>query len=375
VAWRAALLIGLLVLAGCSGSSQETAVLPEPKVSVSTPIVRDDIEDAEYYTGRTKATDSVQVKARATGYLEKILFEAGAEVKKGQLLFQIDDRTYKADLEKARADVTRLEASVERFASDLNRARRMRMGDAVSREEFDKISAHRDESAALLVGAKATAKRQELNLGFTKVYAPIDGKISQYNVTVGNLVTQDQTTLTSIVSVAPIWAEFDVDERTVLRVQKMVRDGKFKNYRDAKVPVFIGTQIDRGYPHAGFIDFVDNKLNTTTGTLLVRGEFPNTDRALTPGLFVRVRVPLGGKTRGLLVTESALASDQGRKVLYVVNDQNEVEQRAVGLGPLVDGMRVIARGVKAGERVIISGLQRVQQGMKVQVREVPMPRP
>jgi RND family efflux transporter MFP subunit len=373
---RLGLLIGLVALAGCGGGQHaQQSSSPTPQVKVSKVLQRDRLEDYEYYTGRTRPIESVEVKPRVTGYLEKILFEAGAEVKKGQVLFHIDDRTYKADYDRATADVTRIQATLERYNADLDRARRMRLGDAISREEYDKASASKAETAAQLAAAKATVEHAKLFLNFTKVLSPIDGVISKYDVTVGNLVTQDQTTLTNIVSVAPIWAYFDVDERTVLRVMDLIRQKKVKSHRDAKVPVSLATETEKGFPHKGIIDFVDNKLDAGTGTLSVRGIFANEDRVLAPNLFVRVRVAIGEPHSGLLVADSAVVTDQGRKLLYVVDDQGEVQARPVRLGALADGLRVIESGVEAGERVIVSGLQRVQPGIKVEVKEVPMPLP
>src|SRR5262249_31523757 len=189
-------------------------------------------------------------------------------------------------------------------------------------------------------------------------YSPIDGRISRTRITRGNLVLADQTLLTTVVSLDPIFAYYDADERTVLQVQQQIRKGAFKSYREAKFPVYLGTQIEKGFPHAGHIDFVENRLDPNTGTLRVRGVFPNKDRILTPGLFVRIRVPLGQPHKAVVVSERALGSDQGQRFLYVVNDQNEVEYRAVQVGSLRDGMRVIESGAKAGEWVIVNGLQR-----------------
>ena len=245
--------------------------------------------------------------------------------------------------------------------------------DAISREEYDKISTGKDEAQAALASAKAAARSAELQLEFTKVFAPIDGRISRTNITKGNLITQDQTLLTTIRTIAPIYAVLDVDERTVLQIQKKLREGKFKSYREADLPVYLGTQIEEGqYPHRGSIDFVENTIDPSTATLRVRGLFPNKERVLQPGMSVHIRLPLGESRRALVVAEQALGSDQGQRFLYLVNDKDEVVYRNVQVGGLRDGARVIEAGVKAGDRVIVKGLQRVREGAKVKPTEVPM---
>jgi RND family efflux transporter MFP subunit len=319
------------------------------------------------------AVEAVEIKARATGYLEEMLFKEGDDVKKGQLLYRIDDRTYKANLAKLQGEVEQQQAALTRLNSEQARARRLRTGDAISREEADKIETSREEARAALTSAKAAAKRSELDLEFTKVYAPIDGRISKSNITKGNLVTSDQTTLTTIRTIRPIYAYFDVDERTVLQVQKNIREKKVTSYREAKFPVRLGTQIEEGeYPHEGFIDFVENTLDPSTGTLRCRGEFPNTQGILQPGLFVRIRLPLGQPYKALMVNEQALGTDQNQRFVFVVNEKDVVEQRTVQVGPLRDGARVILTGVRAGDWVIVRGLQRVREGATVKPTKVAM---
>jgi RND family efflux transporter MFP subunit len=370
------LLLGLGLLGGgCNGRrSSEPPPVPPAVVQIAQLTQRDNLDFADF-TGRTDAVQSVDVKARATGYLEKVMFVEGQEVKEGQQLYQIDDRTYKADLDKQKAEVNRLQAMLDQLNADLARAKRMRVGDAISREDFDKAVASRDSTSAQLASARASVRTAELNLEFTRVYSPIDGGISRTRITKGNLVLADQTLLTTVVSLDPIYAYYDADERTVLEVQQQIRKGAFKSYREAKFPVYLGTQIEKGFPHVGQIDFVESRLDPNTGTLRVRGVFPNKDRVLTPGLFVRIRVPLGQPHKAVVVSERALGSDQGQRFLYVVNDKDEVEYRAVQVGSLRDGMRVIESGAKAGEWVIVNGLQRVRPGARVEPKKVPMPGP
>jgi RND family efflux transporter MFP subunit len=361
-------------LSGCTGQQTGGKSQETPKVTVSE-ITLTDSADREDFTGRVEPLESVEVKARATGYLDEVRFKDGENVKKGDVLFKIDDRTYKTDLARAEGDVSRLQASLDRYNADLARARRLRVGDAMSREDYDKTVASKEETAASLASARAVVDRAKLNLGFCTVDSPIDGRVSRTLITKGNLVTQDQTTLTTIVTMAPIWVYFDVDERTVLRIQQLIARKKVKSRHEANAPVFVGTQIETGYPHEGVIDFVDTKLDSTTGTLRVRGIFPNKDQVLSPGLSVRVRVPIGQKEKTILVSERAVGSDLGEKFLYVVNSESVVEQHPVKLGALRDGLRVVESGVKPGDWVIVRGLQRVRPGDTVDPERVPMPKP
>jgi RND family efflux transporter MFP subunit len=361
----------ILTIVGC-GSGPARPALPPAIVSVSK-VSPAKIIDYVDFTGRTEAKETVEIKARVTGYLMSVEFEEGKLVQAGDILYRIDDRTYKAELAKAQGEVSRNEALLERLKSDLTRARRMRVGEAISREEYDKISGNVEETTAALMSAKAAAARTQLDVDFTVVKAPISGRISRTLITAGNLVTADNTKLTSIVSVDPMYATFDVDERTVLRIQAMIREGKFKSAREAKVRVDLGTQLEQGHPHQGFINFVDNRIDPSTGTLRVRGEFPNADAALSPGLFVRIRLPLGEAQESLVVTESAIGTDQGIRFVYVVDDENKVTQRTVTVGALRDGLRVIESGLQPGERVIVRGLQRVREGVRVESTEVEMP--
>jgi RND family efflux transporter MFP subunit len=366
----------ILAVVGCGGDPHGASKGPPrpTEVSVSKVKLSKNI-DYEDFTGRTEAKESVEIKARVTGHLEEILFKEGDLVKKGQLLYRVDDRTYKAELAKLQGEITRNEALSDRLGSDLGRARRMRVGDAISREEYDKITSNKDEAGAALDAAKAAARRAELNVEFTKIYSPIDGKISRTRITRGNLVTQDQTLLTNIVSVDPIYAHFDADEQTVLRLQKRIRDKKLTMGKKVPPPLLLGTQIEKGFPHKGVINFVDNQIDPSTGTLRIRGEFPNKEAILTPGLFVRIRLPLGEKKQAIVISERALGSDQGQRYVFVVGEDNKVVQRPVEVGPLRDGLRVIRSGVKVGEWVIVNGLQRVREGSIVEPTKVEMPKP
>ena len=371
------LFLGLcLVMAGCARVPSEAPEAAPTPVTVSHPVERDVTDHADF-TGRTAAVDSVEVRARVPGYLDKVNFKEGALVKKDDKLFEIDPRQYRADLERARGTVAQYDARVHRLERDYRRVKNLLARGAVGQEEYDRYESDYREAAANLDVAKANRDLATLNMGYTRVTAPVSGRVSRYVVTVGNLIQSgDQnggTLLTTIVSVDPMYVYFDMDERTVLRVRHLIREGKASAAREAEWPVSLGLATEEGFPHQGTINFEDNQVNPKTGTLRVRGVFRNKDELLSPGLFARVRVPIGRAHRGLLVTDRAVDTDQGQKVLYVVNEKNEVVSRAVRLGALHHGLREVAEGLNAGERVIVSGLQQVRPGVTVEPRLVDMP--
>jgi RND family efflux transporter MFP subunit len=373
----AALLLGAcLNLTGCARAPSEAPAAAPPPVTVSYPVERE-VSDYADFTARTAAVDSVELRARVSGYLDQAGFKEGTLVKKGDLLFEIDPRTYQATLRTAEGNLATAQARVERLTADLARARRMVSQRAIGREEFDKIAGDHSEAAAQRTALTAAVERARLDVGFTRVTAPISGRISRYSVTVGNLVQAGDLTggtlLTTIVSVDPMYAYFDVDERTVLRVKQLVREGKLRTPDNVEIPVWLGLANEDGYPHRGTINFVDNQVNAKTGTLKVRGVFPNKDEALSPGYFARVRVPVSAAHKALLVTERALDTDQGQKVVYVVDRDNKVVSRPVRLGALHDGLREITDGLKARERVIVIGLQQIRPGLTVEPKLVDMP--
>jgi RND family efflux transporter MFP subunit len=369
---RVVLLLALGIgLAGCARvPSQTPAAAPMP-VTVSYPVERD-VTDFADFTGRTAAVDSVEVRARVSGYLDTVNFKEGALVKKDDKLFQIDPRPYRAELARATGTVAQIDARVRRLERDYHRAKNLIVRGAVGQEEYDRYEADYREAVASLDVAKANRDLAALNVEYAKVIAPVSGRISRYVVTVGNLIQSgDQnsgTLLTTIVSVDPMYAYFDVDERTVLRIRQLIREGKAKSAGQTKWPVALGLATEEGFPHKGTINFEDNQVNPKTGTLRVRGVFRNKDEALSPGFFARVRVPIGQAHQALLVTDRAIDTDQGEKVLYIVDKKHEVVSRPVRLGALHDGLREITEGLKPGEEVIVSGLQQVRPGVTVEPR-------
>jgi RND family efflux transporter MFP subunit len=329
-------------------------------------VLRQVIDHVEL-TGRTAAVESVQVRARVWGHLQKINFSEGADVKKGDLLFLIDQRPYQAAVSRADAEVEQAEARCNRLRNDYARARSLLPTRGISREEHDKINGDFQESQATCRAARSMLETARLNLDYTEVRAAVAGQVGRAMVTVGNMVTSGEnsgTMLTTIVSLDPMYAYFDVDERTFLQVRRLLR--KIKGDLKANPPeVELGLAHEEGYPHRGHIDFADNQVDPGTGTLKVRGVFPNADRELTPGLFARIRLPLGASHQAILVPDRAIDTDQGQKVVYVVGEDNIAQKRPVRLGRLHDGLREIQAGVKPTEQVVIEGLQRVRPGAPV----------
>lgn len=368
-------LVALLALTACR---REEPAAPDKQaivVTVARP-VRAQVTDTEDFNGRLAAKESVDVRARVAGYLAKVFFKEGDEVKQGAKLFEIDQRPYKADLDKAAADVERAKAVQKTTAYELERQRDLLQRSATSKADFDKAVGEASVASASVRAAEATLEQAKLNLEYTTIHAEIAGRIGKYELTPGNLVAANQTLLTRIESVDPMYAYFDIDEQTVVDIKRDIQAGKIKSANDEIVPVDMAIAGDVGFPHKGSINFVDNRLDPNTGTLKVRGVFPNEEknafRLLTPGMFCRVRLVLGDPHDALLVAERALGSEQGQKYVLTVDAQNVVQYTPVKVGRAVNGMRVIDQGLKADERVIILGQMRVRPGMTVEAKEAPM---
>jgi RND family efflux transporter MFP subunit len=373
----AALALGFcLGLTGCSRAPSGAPAAPPLPVTISYP-VEAEVTDYADFTARTAAVDSVEVRAHVWGYLQKVNFKEGALVRKGDVLFELDPAPYQALVDQAKAKVRQSEAVLTYDDADYERNRSLVTSGAVTRQDVEKSAAAKGVDLANIAADKAQVRSRELDLGYTRVTAPVSGRVSRYLVTVGNLIQSgDQgggTLLTTIVSVDPIYAYFDVDERTVLRVRRLIREGKAGTPDDVEIPVWLGLANEAGHPHRGTVNFIDNQVNARTGTLKVRGVFPNKDEVLTPGYFARVRVPIGVPHKAVLINESALDTDQGQKVVYVVGGDNRVTSRPVRLGQLHDGLREVTDGLKPGERLIVTGLQQVRPGLTVEPSLVDMP--
>ncbi len=338
-------------------------------VTASQPVQRDVVEWDEY-PGRLEAVAMVEVRARVNGYLQSVNFKDGAEVKKGDLLFVIDPRQYQADLDHATADLQQAETRLELASNDLARAERLLKSKAISEEEADSRSKAKKEAEAMIQSERAMVENAQLNMEYTHITSPIDGRIGRKLITEGNLVNNNQgqsTLLTTIVSLDPIYCYFDADERAVQKYQKLTRDGKGDNMLNGQVVCEAELASEAGFPHKGALDFLDNRVDPATGTLRVRGVFPNPgpDRVLQPGFFARVRVPGSERYPALLIPEQAVGTDQGQRFVCVVNDQDTVEYRSVKLGPVVDGLRVVREGVHTNDWVVVNGLMSARPGSKV----------
>jgi RND family efflux transporter MFP subunit len=356
---------------GCSKQVQLASPAPST-VSVITPIEREIVEWDEY-TGRLESPETVEIRARVNGYLEKVHFKEGKELKKGDLLFTIDRRPYKAELDRAAAEHERALSQAELAQTEAERAKRLIETKAISTEDFDNKTKTYASSLALVKSAKAALAAAELNYEFTEIRSPIQGRIGRALVTEGNLVSggvagTGATMLTTIVSQDPLYCYVDMDERSVLKYIRLRREGRRVSALDTEIPVEVALADETDFPRKGVMDFVDNKLDPTTGTVRCRGVIANPERALGPGFFARLRIPGSGKYLALLLPDRAFGSDQAQKFVYVVTAEKKVEFRPVSVGPIVDGLRVVTSGLKAGEQVVVEGLVRVRPGIVVDAR-------
>jgi len=370
--------LGTGLIAGCGQQPQPAATDELPVIPVSRPIKRK-VTDYVYYTGRTDAVQAVGVRPRVTGYLVKMPFKEGAEVKKGDLLFEIDPRPYKAQFDQAVSQVNLYKAQLELARTTYARDRTIdgRSSGAISMQQLDQDRAAVDQAAAQVKAFQAFTEVYKLNHEFTRVTSPIDGMVSRYYLTLGNLANQDQTLLTTVVSLDPMYTYFDMDENTLLRFTRAINAGLIKEA--SKVPIDMSLQGEEGFPHRGYCDFINNAVNPSTGTISVRGVYPNPKpkngrRLLTPGMFVRIRLPIGEPHDALLVIDRAVGSDQGIKFVYVLDKDNKIQYRRITTGALQeDGLRVIETGVNPDDRVVVGALQQVRPHMEVDPDETPMP--
>ncbi|HEX5272621.1 MAG TPA: efflux RND transporter permease subunit [Gemmataceae bacterium] len=333
-----------------------------PEVTVAQPVSRE-VTDSEDFTGRLDAVESVDLRPRVTGYLDKVLFKEGADVKKGDALFVIDQRPYKAALDQAQANQKAAQEQSDLARRTLERIRAS--GAAATRADVEVAEGQSRVAAAQADAAKAAVEIARLNLDWTTVRSPIDGRIGRSLLDAGNLVRADETPLGNVVSLDPVYVYFGVDERTLLRLERLARAGKGKGLARADVPVSVGLADEDGYPRRGTLSFVDNRVSADTGMVQMRVTLPNTDRSLRPGLFARVRLAVGAPHKALLVPEDAVGDDQGRKTVYVVDKDNKVVSRAVTLGAKQNGLRVVSEGLKPDERVIVEGRSRARPGQTV----------
>ncbi len=367
------------ILLGCGPAAPPVADTPPPPVTVSQPVVRNVI-DHDDYEGRIASVPMVEVRARVRGHLIKINFHDGEMVKEGQVLYEIDPRPPKAALDAAKAQEKAADAALQFARAEFNRTRALLPSGASTREELESWAAKQAIAKGDLLKAQAAVEQAQLEVDFTTIKAPISGRISRTQVDVGNLVNigGGETLLTTIVSVDPMYVYFDVDERALLRYRKDYRKGPKEGdaeppLKDLKIPVYVALEGEEGYPHKGLIDFADNQVNPSTGTIQVRGVLPNTTRILDAGMRARVRIPVSDPHKSLMITERAVGTDQGRRFVYIVNDQNVAERRDVKLGRLSDGLQVVLEGLKPEDWIVVNGIQRVRDGAKVEPKQISMP--
>ena len=366
-----------LILMGC-GSKNDTAAnkaqMPVPNVKVALPLTQD-VTEWDDFTGRIEAVSSVDIRARVSGYLEKVNFKAGELVKKGELLFQIDPKPFAAQLNFAEAELERAKAKYELAKNDLERAKRLLSGKAISEEEHDARTKGSQETLAAVQSAAANVATAKLNLEYTKIRAPIDGRIGRELITEGNLVGgggADATLLTFIVSVDPIYVYVDVDERSALKYRRLaIHEG----HRVRLVPVQLAVADEADFPHLGHIDYISPRADISTGTVSLRGILANTDGLLSPGFFARLRVRGSAPYSALLIPDRAIATDQAQRFVWVVNQEQKVEYRKVLLGSHVGQLRVITQGLKAGDWVVIEGIQKLMPNLQVNAEHISLDEP
>lgn len=376
VSHRIPTILFLTLLAACSGqSSQEAAPPPPMEVPVATVLERE-ISEWDEYTGRLEAVETVEIRPQVSGYLQQVNFEEGRDVRKGDVLFVIDPRPYQAEFDRAQAEVERARTAATLAQTDLQRAERLVATRAISQEEFDARVAARTSAEAAVKAAEAAVAVARLNLAYTRVTSPIDGRVGRAEVTVGNLVTGglngQATRLTTVVSLSPMYAYFEASEKDYLKYMDLARSGQRPLSREHANPVRMAVGNETEFRHEGYMDFVDNRVDAGTGTLMARAVFPNPDRFLVPGMFVRVRLIGTSKYTGALINDRAILTDQDRRFVLVVGEGNTLEYRAITTGPMVDGLRAVRSGLEGGERIVINGLQRVRPGMVVTPRMVSM---
>lgn len=356
------------VFLGVAGCKKKPAQQPQGPLPVNViTAVEKEVTEWDEFTGRIEAVESVEIRPRVSGYITEIHFKAGAVVQKGDLLFVIDPRPYQADLDRALANVEQAQAQMKLAEIDFKRTEELRKKSVVSPEEFDQKAAMLQQTEASVRSAQAAKDAAALSLEFTRITSPITGRVSNESVTVGNLVMAGATdkVLTTVVSIDPFYVYVDADENSLLKYLKLREEGKRKSAVDGPIPAFIELSNETGFPHEGYIDFVDNRLDPNTGTQRARGVFKSWNERLAPGFFVRMRIPGAGKYQAVLIDDKVISSQQSVKYVFVVKADNTVEHRNIETGPIFEGKRIVKKGLKDGEKVVSTRLQIVQPGMPV----------
>ena len=360
------------VLPACGNGNAKAGAPPPAEVSAAQVVVKP-VRQWDEFTGRIAATDAVEVRARVSGYIERIAFKEGDELKSGDLLFVIDPRPYKAAYDNAAAQLERARAAAQLARAQEQRARTLIAANAISREEVDTRDAALAQGEADVRAAEAALATAKLNLGFTEVRSPIAGRVSRAMLTVGNLAQADQSVLTSVVSQDPVYVYFEADEQTYLRYAALARKGQRP---DSANQVRIGLANDTGFPYSGTVNFVNNQVDSATGTINLRAVVLNPDRAFTPGLYARVQLEGSGEFRAMLIDDKAIMTDQDRKYVYVVGPKSDALRKDVTLGGFADGLRIVQSGLAPNDEVIVDGMQKIFfPGAPVNASEVVMGAP
>jgi RND family efflux transporter MFP subunit len=360
------LFLATLAAAGCNRNPVQTKPAL-PAVTVA-PVEQKEVVEQDEFTGRIEPVEAVDIRPRVSGYISEVKFQSGQLVKKGDLLFQIDPRWHQATFDQRQAEFQEAKVRVENARREADRTTQLLTNNAISQEESDARRSRYEEAQSALLAAQAALDSARLDLEYTRVRAPIDGRVSRALLTEGNYVNGvagAASLLTTIVSVDPVYVYADMDENSLLRFNALVREKKLQANGDGRIPVELQLADEGDFPHQGYIESFDNRLNSDTGSILLRAVFPNGDGRIVPGLFARIRVPLSDRHPALLVEERAIGTDQAQKFVLTLTPTNTVAYRQVQLGPLFEGRRIVRSGLESGEKIVVNGLQRVRPGMPV----------
>ncbi|WP_216362534.1 efflux RND transporter periplasmic adaptor subunit [Bowmanella denitrificans] len=358
------LLSSLALLSACGTDVQNDHQMQAPQVSVA-PVINQRITEWDEFTGRLEAPQTVELRPRVSGYIDMVAFEEGALVKAGDPLFFIDNRPFKAEVSRLEGELEQAQSQVDLAQSEYDRALKLARQSAISEEVVDNRRAQLQQAKARIHSVTAALDIARLNRGYTRVEAPISGRVSRALITKGNYVNAGQSLLTTIVSTDKVYAYFDADEQTYLNYLKLAKEGTRASARDAEHPVFMGLASDSGYPYEGVVDFMDNQIDPSTGTIRARAVFNNAEGQFLPGLFARIKLTGSASYNGILIEDRAIGTDLSNKFVLVLDEANQVQYRAVQLGEKLEGLRIIKSGLQAEDRIVVNGLQRVRPGTPV----------